>query len=475
MQDNFITEYIVPVRVIATGGNVYAAETLLNEKPLQIGLSEGELCAVQGVGFIVLDFGKEYHGGARILTANCDAGEIRLRFGESVSETYAELGEKGACNDHSPRDFKVCLPGLSDLTFGQTGFRFLRIDFLSGATFAIKNVYCAYTHRQFPASAPFKSSDERITEIFNTAKRTVELCCQTYLWDGIKRDRLVWIGDMHPEMLALTSLYGRCDIIERSLDFTVSQVPLGQWMNGIPMYSMWWLIILADYCAITGTYDYAAKHSEYVEGILRQVDGCVTEEGDLVFPFYFVDWPTHEQPDEMAGCRAIITIMAKKGVELCKRLGLDTSVAEYLLQKAGRQPMEIKTAKQVWALKYFALGKLDKAEVEGLTANGAYGMSTFMSYYILKAVAETASVETARAMMTEYYGAMLDKGATTFFEDFDMEWVEGTNRLDELPKEGQKDIHGDFGKYCYIGFRHSFCHGWSAGVIKFLYEYCNEL
>ena len=75
MQDNFITEYIVPVRVIATGGNVYAAETLLNEKPLQIGLSEGELCAVQGVGFIVLDFGtadeKMYHCGA----SSKDAGD----------------------------------------------------------------------------------------------------------------------------------------------------------------------------------------------------------------------------------------------------------------------------------------------------------------------------------------------------------------------------------------------------------------
>lgn len=25
------------------------------------------------------------------------------------------------------------------------------------------------------------------------------------------------------------------------------------------------------------------------------------------------------------------------------------------------------------------------------------------------------------------------------------------------------DIHGDFGAYCYPGFRHSFCHGWASG------------
>ena len=76
--------------------------------------------------------------------------------------------------------------------------------------------------------------------------------------------------------------------------------------------------------------------------------------------------------------------------------------------------------------------------------------------------------------MKEYYGAMLKKGATTFFEDFDMAWAENSSDIDRLPKEGERDIHGDFGKYCYVGFRHSFCHGWSAGVLRFLYDYCNE-
>ena len=26
-----------------------------------------------------------------------------------------------------------------------------------------------------------------------------------------------------------------------------------------------------------------------------------------------------------------------------------------------------------------------------------------------------------------------------------------------------KDIHGDYGEFCYKGFRHSLCHGWSSG------------
>ena len=28
---------------------------------------------------------------------------------------------------------------------------------------------------------------------------------------------------------------------------------------------------------------------------------------------------------------------------------------------------------------------------------------------------------------------------------------------------GKKDIHGDYGEFCYSGLRHLLCHGWSCG------------
>ncbi len=472
----FTTEYLPPVRVVAAEGKTEGIEELLKEKPLQIGLAERGLFTVSGKASIILDFGKEYSGGVRILThiTKTPSVSVRLRFGESVAETCAELGERGACNDHSNRDFVVNLSCYSDMTFGQTGFRFLRIDFEKDAYITIKSVLCAYTHRIFPAAERFVTSDAEIQNIYATAKRTIELCCQTYVWDGIKRDRLVWIGDMHPEMLALTSLYGRMKIIEDSLDFSVSGFPVGEWMNNMPMYSAWLLIIMADYCEITGADDYVARHRAYIEGLLEQIDGCIKDDGTLDFPSYFVDWPTHEQPDELAGCRAILKIMARKMTGLCEKIGISGLYPIKMLKKLSLVPIEVKHAKQVVALKFFAEGGLGREDRELLVKGGAAGMSTFMGYYILKAIAETTSVETAVSVMKEYYGAMLKKGATTFFEDFDMAWAENSSDIDRLPKEGERDIHGDFGKYCYVGFRHSFCHGWSAGVLRFLYDYCNE-
>ena len=128
-------KYTYAVKVIATQGNVKNVEGLLQEKPLQIGLNEPNLCEMQGKSYIILDFGKELSGGARILTYYARGNAtVRLRFGESVGEVCAELkdGEEGygATNDHSLRDFTMELRNYSDMTFGQTGFRFLRIDTL---------------------------------------------------------------------------------------------------------------------------------------------------------------------------------------------------------------------------------------------------------------------------------------------------------------------------------------------------------
>ena len=317
----------------------------------------------------------------------------------------------------------------------------------------------------------YKGKDERIKEIFSAAKRTVDLCAAgDYIWDGVKRDRLVWIGDMHPEMMALTTLYGRLTKFERSLDFVKQQTPLPHWMNEIPMYSMWWAIIVADYNEITGAKEFTKKQLKYMQGLVDLMDNCVNDNGELNYPSYFVDWPTVNKIDELQGVRAINIIAVKKIIKTFKAFRLDTVKAENLLDKLLKKQIVVKESKQVVGLKYLAVG-INEDDKKLLVKGGANGMSTFMSYYILTAVASFDKPK-AVEMMKTYYGAMLDKGATTFWEDFSMDWVEGSSKIDEIPTKNQKDIHGDFGGYCYVGLRHSFCHGWSAGIIKFIKENC---
>lgn len=462
-------EYIFPARVVESK---FAENTqnLLLKKPLQIGLSEFKTTRFEKGGYVILDFGTEVNGSVRILTFSYDPTDVRIRFGESLTECCSELhGSQNATNDHALRDFTTQLPMLSDMTFGNTGFRFVRVDFFNNTE--IKSILAINNVLNKEPIYRYEGQDELTQKIFATAKRTVDLCAASgYVWDGVKRDRLVWIGDIHPEMLALTALYGRVPAIEKSLEFIKKQTPQPLWMNNIPMYSMWWVIILADYYEKTQTTAFVKKQLPYVAALIHQMTAHVKDNGELAYPSYFVDWPTKDTPDEIHGVRAINIIAAKKAISLFSLFGKDTAEAEILLRKLLKIEINPKTSKQVTALKFFATSLTDE-DRKRLTDGGASGMSTFMSYYILKAVA-SFDKPFAISMMKEYYGAMLDKGATTFWEDFDMNWAENSCRIDEFPKPGERDVHGDFGKFCYTGFRHSLCHGWSAGVLQFIKEEC---
>ena len=106
-----------------------------------------------------------------------------------------------------------------------------------------------------------------------------------------------------------------------------------------------------------------------------------------------------------------------------------------------------------------------------LVPGGGRGYSTFFGYYILAAKALAGDLDGALRDMKEYWGGMLDVGATSFWEDFNLDWLENAGRIDEVVPEGKVDIHGSYGGYCYVKFRHSLCHGWASGPCPFLSNY----
>lgn len=480
-------QIILPKKIIQSE-KVLNAKALKVKKPLQVVLrGDAEWinsnAVILGKGHVILDFGKEMNGGIRLLMGeykgenNLDLSKpnIRIRFGESLTETCYNLGEKGITGDHGLRDITVCAPNYSNLTFGDTGFRFVRIDFLQDAKLVIQNVFCENYILNKKAVYNYNGSDRLVKNIFQTAKRTVDLCASgDYVWDGVKRDRLVWIGDMHPEMLSLVTLYGKTRAVERSLDFVREQTPLNLWMNGISSYSMWWLITVCDYYLLTGEKDFIDRQMDYIEGLIDKFDSCVDDEGKMNYGWLFVDWSSCGSGEEDVGVRLINIMAVKRAIALFNRFGKDTSKAEKVIKKLYKGNLHVEKKKQIIGLKYMAEGSITDYEYQRLIEGGAKGLSTFMSYYILKAIA-SKNVQKAIDIMKEYYGAMLSIGATTFFEDFNIEWIKNCARIDKFPKKGQLDFHGDFGDHCYVGFRHSLCHGWSSGVIKFIKEYQDYL
>ncbi|MDR2119469.1 MAG: alpha-L-rhamnosidase [Tannerella sp.] len=444
-------------------------------------LGSRESCAMRSTDneypAILLDFGKEIHGGIQIVTTGASRPtKIRVRFGESVGEAMSRAGEQGATNDHAMRDFIMETPWLGVAEAGNSGFRFVRIDLVEpGAKLDLKEINAVFIYRDIPYLGTFECSDERLNRIWMTGAYTVHLNMQEYIWDGIKRDRLVWLGDLHPEVMTISSVFGYNEVVPKSLDLARDITPLPGWMNGMFSYSLWWIIIHRDWYRYQGDLDYLKQQRAYLGELLHILLAEIDASGKRVGEGGFLDWPS--SPNEQginAGMHALMMMAFRAGAELCEALG-DKPLSVECTAAADRMRQHVphhNNLKQAASLLALAgVMPAGQANDEVIAVGGAEGFSTFYGYYMLQAQAMAGDYRGALDNIRRFWGGMLDMGATTFWEDFNLEWMENAAGIDELVPAGKKDIHADFGAYCYKQLRHSLCHGWASGPTAWLSEH----
>ena len=192
---------------------------------------------------ILLDFGREIHGGLQFVTcirASTKPVKVRVRLGESVGEAMCEITkENGATNDHAMRDYTIELPWLGVCEVGNSGFRFVRIDMLEDdVELPIKEIRASLLYRDIsvPRLVPF----ERSARGQHPGDRRLHAAPEPA---GIprrapKRDRLVWLGDLHPEVRTALAVFGDNEALSRGLDFARDETPLPGWMNGMLLFAV---------------------------------------------------------------------------------------------------------------------------------------------------------------------------------------------------------------------------------------------
>lgn len=481
LDPEFVSDYVTPTRIILMEGAISNPEQLLRPYAGQVSTSEKSVATFKTSGgvraSILLDFGKETQGGIQIvraMSADQRAAKFRICFGESVSEAMSNVDAKGstATNEHSVRDFDISVPWLGSAEYGNTGFRFVRLDLLSSdVDVPLVAVRAVSKYRDIPYLGTFKCSDERLNEIWKTGARTVHLNMQEYLWDGIKRDRLVWIGDMHPEVMSVNTVFGDHDVVRKSLDYVRDGTDPSQWMNTICSYSLWWIIIQDHLYKYYGDMDYLRAQHDYLGKLLRNVMANVDGSKENYKDGRFIDWPSNDKPDVIhAGLQAITVMALDAGADMAGHLG-DEPLREECEKVAAKMreyvPDPCGSSQAAALLAISGLLRPEKA-ASVILKNGAYGFSSFMGYYMLEALAKNGDYEAAMDLISEYWGKMLDLGATSFWEDFNFADARNAARIDEIVPEGKFDIHADGGAYCYVGLRHSFCHGWASGPTTWL-------
>lgn len=464
-------EYLEVKRIVTESG-CENSELIFRNMPRQVVLFGTEkYLKIKKGGNIIFDFGTELQGGVIMTLPEIAAGtHMRIVFGESVSEAMSTIGEKNATNDHSVRDITIPVTSWQTFRYGNTGFRFVKLEAVDN-DITIANIQAVLEYRNAEYRGEFCCSDELLNKIWSVGAYTVHLNMQEYLWDGVKRDRIVWVGDMHPEVSTILTVFGDNDVIKNSLDFISKYTPADKWMNGMPSYNLWWLKIQYDYFMWSGNFEYLKSKKAYICGICEHLLSKINADGTHNVGEMFVEWNACETEYEKAGFQAMLKIGLDAAADLLKLLSCG-ELAEKCTAAAAAVKEKVypySGNKQVAAMVSLAdMGDANEISGSILKPGGAEGLSAFWGFYTLKALAKSGDTAQALDIIKGYWGKMLEMGATSFWEDFDVKWAENASRIDEAVADGKIDIHGDYGKHCYKGLRHSLCHGWASGPTAFL-------
>lgn len=474
--------FLMTTRVLWTQ-NVQSLPVLLQNNWGQSLAQDVASCQLDGeCAALLIDFGRELNGGVQLVVGPVEGKRsvrARLRLGESASEAMGEPN-----GDHANHDFEIRLAPMRSQELGQSGFRFARLDLLKDIPVPLVAACAVALELEPPELGSFSCSDERLNEIWRVGRETVRLCLQDFLWDGIKSDRMVWMGDLHPEVAVVLRCFGALRVVPQSLDWVRDHTSLPEWMNGIGSYSMWWLILQHDWWMQTGDLAYLEEQRAYLRGLLPLLMEQIGETGAVTWRGgTFLDWPSSPNGRAVeAGLHALLGWSLRCGAELCNALG-EGELASDCRQHVAllrhnapalppREEANRAGSKQAAALLILAgMADATTANEQVLARSPLESLSTFYGFYTLQVRALAGDMAGALNVIRSYWGTMLDLGATTFWEHFEMFWADGVERTDELPTEGQRDLHRDYGDYCYVELRHFLCHGWVTGPTAFLSEH----
>lgn len=369
-------------------------------------------------------------------------------------------------------------------------FRYLRLRVVvnsSAYQVTLKQVLCDTVSSADCTKLPTLDDshyDQLDCRIYNTGMRTLAACMQEFFEDGPKRDRRLWLGDLRLQAIANYHSFKNFALVKRCLLMFAAaaddngEVP-GSLYPGQPRpkagnflfdYAVLFGDSLLDYVNASGDeetgkwlFPVAKRQSQLALAKIAE-DGCYHYDGSY---WLFIDWKEELQRQCAAHC--IITYSLMRTLELARRLGLESEVAEYpaiieKLRQNGRQRWynpklqyftcgedeQISWASQIWAAFAEMLPAEQMRDILQRVVNQEEAVrpgGPFLHNQMVLAMEKYAMTQEAYHLTRQYWGKMVELNADTFWEIFD-------------PNDPMRSPYGD-------PIINSHCHAWSTPVFAF--------
>ena len=167
-----------------------------------------------------VDFGKEIAG--RLLLQGTPGTAIRVTTGETVAElTHAEP----ALDNSGP--YTLTLVASEPATTPYSAFRYALLTFPSRQAAKLTRIECDHKYYPVAYKGSFACSDPLLTRIWYAGAYTAHLCMQEDIWDAPKRDRGLWCGDLHVTGATINDVFADKFLMERSIAGLAKTAPGG--------------------------------------------------------------------------------------------------------------------------------------------------------------------------------------------------------------------------------------------------------
>ncbi len=467
--------------------------------------SEKELPRLSEYGFgreesFILDFGDHYTGSFRI---QIDAAGspmdaplfLRLKFAEVPAELAADSGayEGWLSSSWIQEEFIHIdeLPAKLELP-RRYSFRYAELKVLDTspkwkAVFSDPSMI-AETSADESRLRPVKIEDALLQKIYDVGVKTLAECMQDVFEDGPKRDRRLWLGDLHLQALANYASFDNKELVKRCL-YLFAAMPTEEGKIPADVFVKPKYVpddtFLFEYSLffISTLYDYENVHPEKIlledlyptakaqmDLSLSMVDGQGRLRTDDSYPV-FADWSNEFQKDT-AG-QAMMIYVLKQFLVLAREMG-DADLSHYqdMLDRmeafsrnqlydsdkklffAGKN-REYHIASQAWMVLAHVMDDEENAEIMKTVVSEMFpvtGIATpYMYHYIVEALFEAGLEEDAVKLMKEYWGMMIRLGADTYWEAFE-------------PERPGASPYGS-------PLANSYCHAWSCTPVYLIRKY----
>ena len=457
-------------------GKIDGADSLVGPGPAALKITPAPAGSTEAkCPSVTLDFGQDTSGRVDITNASADAIKVALRYGESEDEAH-----------DSPYN-KV---QMLDIAAGEVGhgvdsaFRYAIVTVLSGPAegVTIRRIRLNMAYYPVEYRGAFDCSDPLLTRIWYVGAYTAHLCMQQDIWDAPKRDRARWMGDLHVSGEVINNAFLDRFLMEQTMERLRAEAgtpPTGH-VNGIPGYSCAWVAGMADFLRHTGDLAYIERHHDDLVQMLDFFKKEINQDGvfaNRLGKWDYVDWSPGFNgggPHSLAATHFFMVYMLREGAWMLDQIKDPGNAArfrawaedaikaaqDHLLDKASNTFGD-RWQDNAMAIHSGTATAAEKAAIWDKVLSHPYPVNEmitpYYNNYCIFAMGEAGHTGDALQFIRDYWGGMIQEGATTFWEGYDTRW----------PKEHfHRFLQADNGQGYFV----SLCHGWSSGATNFLTE-----